>query len=88
MGLLKVLKQVVTGWLNGNQNQQDDDWWAEITTAEPRCTYYFGPFDTADEAEKARPGYVEDLENEGAKGIRVEIKRCSPTVLTIFDENA
>jgi hypothetical protein len=61
-------------------------WWVEIITASPRCTYYFGPFLTAKEAEEAQDGYLEDLEEEGALGIRVEIKRCKPTELTISDE--
>lgn len=25
-------------------------WWVEIKTSQPACTYYFGPFDTEDEA--------------------------------------
>ncbi len=61
-------------------------WWVEIITASPRCTYYFGPFLTAKEAEEAQDGYLEDLEEEGAMGIRVEIKRCKPTELTIYDD--
>jgi hypothetical protein len=61
-------------------------WWVEIITASPRCTYYFGPFLTAKEAEEAQDGYLQDLEEEGALGIRVEIKRCKPTELTISDE--
>jgi hypothetical protein len=58
-------------------------WWVEITTEQPRCTYYFGPFATAVEADEAKAGYVEDLEGERAQGIKVAIKRCKPTQLTI-----
>jgi hypothetical protein len=61
-------------------------WWVEIVTESPKCVYYFGPFTTAKEARAAQPGYVEDLEQEGAKGIKVEIKRCKPAKLTIFEE--
>ena len=61
-------------------------WWAEIITASPRCTYYFGPFQTHDEAKAAYPGYIEDLDSEGALALVVIIKRCNPDVLTIFDE--
>lgn len=61
-------------------------WWVEIITDKPRCTYYFGPFTSAQEAETFKPGYLEDLEKEGAQGIQVSVKRCKPTELTIFDE--
>lgn len=60
--------------------------WVEIVTDNPRCTYYFGPFLSLKEAQDAKGGYIEDLENEGAQGIYVKIKRCKPTNLTIFDE--
>jgi len=60
--------------------------WVEIVTETPRCTYYFGPFVSTQEAEQAKGGYVEDLENEGAQGISVTVKRCKPTNLTIFDD--
>ncbi|WAL59550.1 DUF1816 domain-containing protein [Thermocoleostomius sinensis] len=61
-------------------------WWVEVVTESPKCTYYFGPFATAKDAKAAQFGYVEDLELEGAKGIKVEIKRCKPTRLTIVEE--
>lgn len=61
-------------------------WWVEIVTHSPHCTYYFGPFLSSKEAEAAKAGYVEDLEQEGATGIDVQIKRCKPENLTISDE--
>lgn len=61
--------------------------WVEIVTDNPKCTYYFGPFMGAKEAEAAKSGYIEDLENEGAQGISVTVKRCKPSTLTIFDED-
>ncbi len=61
-------------------------WWVEITTERPHCTYYFGPFATAVEADEAKAGYIEDLEGEAAQGIAVAIKRCKPTQLTIDHE--
>lgn len=61
-------------------------WWVEVTTELPRCTYYFGPFDSVDEANASKKGYIEDLEQEGAQGIKVEVKRCKPNRLTVFDE--
>lgn len=62
-------------------------WWVEIVTELPNCTYYFGPYRTVSEAKAARPGFVADLELEGARGIKVEIKRCKPNELTRFDED-
>lgn len=62
------------------------DWWAEIITIKPSCTYYFGPFESEIEAKELYPGYVEDLDNEGAIGIVVVIKRCQPEELTICKE--
>lgn len=61
-------------------------WWVEILTEIPPCTYYFGPFWGAAGAEAALPGYLEDLEKEGASGIRFTIKRCKPSQLTICDD--
>ncbi|WP_044208151.1 DUF1816 domain-containing protein [Coleofasciculus chthonoplastes] len=62
--------------------------WVEIVTDDPQCTYYFGPFSSKQEAESAQGGYIEDLQNEGAQGISVNIMRCKPTNLTIFDEES
>jgi len=61
-------------------------WWIEITTEFPHCTYYFGPFSSEQEARAEKRGYVEDLEQEGAQGIVVAIKRCKPHNLTIYEE--
>jgi hypothetical protein len=57
-------------------------WWVEIVTDKPQCTYYFGPFASAKEAEATKAGYLEDLQNEGAQEIRVAVKRCKPENLT------
>ncbi|MEB3338812.1 MAG: DUF1816 domain-containing protein [Leptolyngbyaceae bacterium] len=61
-------------------------WWVEITTAKPDCKYYFGPFSSAKEAKSAQPGYVEDLQQEGAQGIEMNVKRCKPERITISNE--
>ena len=61
-------------------------WWVEISTEAPRCTYYFGPFPSVKDAETAKAGYVEDLEQEGAQNIRIMVKRCKPSNLTIEEE--
>lgn len=59
-------------------------WWIEILTAQPKCTYYFGPFPGAWEAETASIGFVEDLKGEFAQDIKIKIDRHSqPDLLTI-----
>ena len=57
-----------------------------MKTSAPRCIYYFGPFLTSQEAEAAKAGYVEDIENEGAEGLSVSIHRCKPLTLTVADD--
>ncbi len=61
-------------------------WWVEVVTQNPRCTYYFGPFLSVKEAKVASTGYIEDLRQEGAQGIAVNVKRCKPEALTISDD--
>ncbi|WP_017318141.1 DUF1816 domain-containing protein [Mastigocladopsis repens] len=69
------------------KEQIEMDWWVEILSHKPCCIYYFGPFDSAKEAALAQDGYIEDLVNEGAEGITVQIKWCKPRGLTIFPED-
>ena len=65
-------------------NTYHQAWWIEILTAQPKCTYYFGPFGGAWEAEVASKGFVEDLEGEFAQDIKIKIDRHSqPDLLTI-----
>jgi hypothetical protein len=61
-------------------------WWVEIKTETPSCVYYFGPFGGVQVAEASKAGYIEDLEQEGAQGFTVAIKRCKPAKLTLSDE--
>lgn len=63
-------------------------WWIKIVTQSPACTYYFGPFDSVEEAELHQVDYLEDLQQEGAQGIATSISRCQPRQLTIFEEDA
>lgn len=59
-------------------------WWVEINTTVPNCTYYFGPFTCFEEAVEYRDGYIEDLIEEGANGITVNIKKqFQPQLLTL-----
>ncbi|MFE4106652.1 DUF1816 domain-containing protein [Almyronema epifaneia] len=70
--------------LNGILNLLVGEWWIEIVTQAPKCTYYFGPFASEEEAEIAKTGYIEDLEQEGATQILATIQRCNrPDELTI-----
>ncbi len=62
-------------------------WWIEISTSQPSCLYYFGPFANSKEAERLMTGYVEDLESEFARGIQTKIRRCKPDKLTIEEDN-
>jgi hypothetical protein len=61
-------------------------WWVEIATESPKCTYYFGPFTSQSEAESSSTGYIEDLKQEGAMGIAMNIGRMKPSELTIADD--
>ncbi|HEY9674558.1 MAG TPA: DUF1816 domain-containing protein [Waterburya sp.] len=61
-------------------------WWVEIITQEPQCIYYFGPFARASEAKLLLGGYIDDLEEEGAQVIAIDIKRGQPSNLTIIED--
>ena len=66
--------------------QETASYWLKIDTKVPKCTYYFGPFDSPWEARLSQAGYIEDLVDERAQGIYVELKRCQqPPELTICD---
>ena len=63
-------------------------WWVKVSTSQPGCTYYFGPFDEEQEAMQAKPGFVEDLEQEGAQSIQASVLLCSkPKELTVDGSN-
>lgn len=73
--------------LIGLQKKEPIPYWLKIVTKVPSCTYYFGPFDSPLEAKALQAGYIEDLMEEQAVGIHVELKQCSqPEELTICDE--
>ncbi len=59
-------------------------WWVKVITQQPKCTYYFGPFDSREEAIANKDGYLQDLEAEGAQQVRVAIEQGKPRKLTIF----
>lgn len=61
-------------------------YWLEVVTDKPDCIYYFGPFATSRKARQSQPGYLEDLEQEGAHVLLTKIQRCRPKSLTIFQD--
>ena len=61
-------------------------WWIKVDTQIPVCTYYFGPFDSMQEAESNHQDYLQDLQAEGAEGISSVIQKCSPKQLTIAED--
>lgn len=71
-----------------DSKSSDDDmpWWVKIVTETPQCTYFFGPFDSLGEAKHHQSGYIEDLEQERARGIVVLILQDRPETLTIYDD--
>ena len=67
---------------------QKTPYWLKITTKVPKCTYYFGPFDSPLEAKALQAGYIEDLMAEDALGIHLELEQClQPEVLTVCEND-
>ncbi len=60
-------------------------WWVKIETQIPACVYYFGPFDSEQEATLSQSGYLDDLIQEESQGITVLIERMRPKKLTICE---
>jgi hypothetical protein len=81
--LFNRLKQLMNLNKFNINRAKTDNWWAEIKTMQPSCTYYFGPFRDQEEAIAHQAGYIEDLKAEGNAEIQVEIRRCYPEFLTI-----
>ena len=81
---------LVTKVLNilGVKEQKKLPYWLKITTKVPKCTYYFGPFDSPLEAKALQAGYVEDLMAESAQGIHFELEQSEePEELTICEKD-
>lgn len=58
-------------------------WWIEISTAYPACIYYFGAFENTKVAEAAMFGFIDDLLEEGARGMVAKVYFHAPVKLTI-----
>ena len=68
-------------------NNQQKSYWLKISTKVPQCIYYFGPFDSPWEAKTLQGSYIEDLMEEQAQGIHIELEQCQqPEILTICEE--
>ncbi len=57
-------------------------WWLKVKTQSPDCIYYFGPFESKEEAVLSQAGYLDDLMQEGAQNIRLAVKKSRPQQLT------
>ena len=74
--------------MNGNVDKISGNtwgWWVEIVTVEDPCTYYFGEFETKQEAEAAKHSYIQDLREEGHQNMLVQIWLGIPEKLTVFE---
>jgi hypothetical protein len=85
--MIKVKKtnSTIAGHFSPPTSGSKIPWWIEVQTRIPYCIYYFGPFNSASEAIINQSGYIEDLREEKAEGITVEIKQYQPSSLTIFE---
>lgn len=86
MNLLNLARKIIISLAQSLTQAGNKAWWVKITTVEPDCVYYFGPFQSSIEARSNHSGYIADLADEGAKGITVIVRRCNPEVLTTYDE--
>jgi hypothetical protein len=86
MGLFDNIKNVFGNLFALPPKEEGFAWWIEIITTNPSCTYFFGPFDSVDEAKEHQGGFVEDLTQEGATVLSPQIKWCKPKELTIYME--
>jgi hypothetical protein len=77
--------QFMKDLLTRSLNQLGLAWWVEVTTENPKCTYYFGPFGSSASAQAHQSGYIEDLQAEGAQSIQAVVKRIKPEALTVCD---
>ena len=59
-------------------------WWLEILAASPSRGYYFGPFDSENEAVQEQLRYVQTIEREGREVLLVSVvRREAPTERTV-----
>ena len=51
-------------------------WWAKVETAEPKVTYWFGPFITRTRLKKKLNSFLLDLSEEGSSSVNHSVIRC------------
>lgn len=90
--VIAMLTTAITGSRKSVSPNEEEQlkwaWWVKVITAQPNCTYYFGPFSSKKSAEASQTGYVDDLEGEGASGITTQIKWHKPRELTVYEDMA
>lgn len=88
-GLYLLGMYVAAFWiLTQPMGARSRQWWVEVDTDLPKRTYYFGPYESKDEASHNTKGYIKDLEKKGAKNISIKIQEGSqPSQLTASDES-
>lgn len=87
VGILLFLFYLLIGCLFVYSLRQPSSlqWWLKVATESPICTYYFGPFDSVQEAELSQSDYLRDLTEEGAKITSIKVEQGQPSQLTIFE---
>jgi Domain of unknown function (DUF1816) len=78
-----MLKMTLSTTHNNNTGTSGSNWWLEIGTVNPRCLYFFGPFEDQLEAESSKEGFSQDLEGENARVRCSKVKFCQPRQLTL-----
>lgn len=64
------------------------EWWVEVDTDSPKRTYFFGPYDSREEASNQTTSYIRNLEKKGAQKISINIKQGrQPTELRASEDS-
>lgn len=66
-----------------NQSQKGANYWIRIVTNNPDYVYYFGSFESYEEAQCCVRGYIQDLKEEGSKIVFFDITRYQPKQLNL-----
>ena len=66
-----------------SQKLEEPSWWIEILVDGPACIYYFGNFDSYQEAELSKNRYIQDLQEEGAEPVATRIGQYNPEEFAI-----
>jgi carboxylesterase type B len=81
-----IVACLIVYWLRMPHSQK---WWIKIITQSPACTYYFGPFDSRQEAQVNQNDYLQDLQAEAAQVTSTQILQQSPPQqLTVCEDES